>query len=347
MRYRLLGQHTGLRVSELVMGAGLFGTKWGYGAEPAEARSMIDGYLEAGGNFIDTSDTYQLGESEELLGEFLRDKRDDVVVATKFTNGAKSIGGLLTTGNSRKNMVASLEQSLRRLKTDRIDLYWVHMPDAVTPIDEIMRGLDDLVRSGKILYIGLSDFPAWRTARAATLAELRGSAPVVAQQIEYSLVQRTPDSDLLPMAAAHGLATLAWSPLGGGVLTGKYRKGEKGRETNFGRLFHPEDTPQKTAIIDTLEAIAEEIGSNAGRIAIAWVKARGALPIIGPRNRNQLDDNLGAADLILTDDQVSRLNAASAVPLGFPHDMLAESSLRNRLAGGKLDLLDQPSQPVR
>jgi aryl-alcohol dehydrogenase-like predicted oxidoreductase len=347
MRYKLLGQHTGLRVSELVMGAGLFGTKWGYGAEPAEARSMLDGYLEAGGNFIDTSDTYQLGESEELLGEFLRDKRDDVVVATKFTNGAKSTGGMLTTGNSRKNMVASLEQSLRRLKTDRIDLYWVHMPDAVTPIDEIMRGLDDLVRSGKILYIGLSDFPAWRTARAATLAELRGTAPVVAQQIEYSLVQRTPDSDLIPMAAAHGLATLAWSPLGGGVLTGKYRRGEKGRETNFGRLFHPEDTAQKTAIIDTLEAIATEIGSNAGRIAIAWVKARGALPIIGPRNRNQLDDNLGAADLILTDDQVSRLNATSAVPLGFPHDMLAESSLRNRLAGGKLDLLDQPSQAVR
>lgn len=252
------------------------------------------------------------------------------------------------TGNSRKATVRSLEQSLKRLGTDRIDLYWVHLPDAVTPIDEIVRGLDDLVRAGKILYVGLSDFPAWRVSAAAMLAELRGWTPIAAQQIEYSLVQRTPERELLPMAAAFGLATVAWSPLGGGVLTGKYRKGETGRQTGMGgRLFHAEDTPQKTAILDTLETIAEEIGSNAGRVAIAWVSAKGATPIIGPRTRAQLDDNLAAVEVSLTADQVRRLDEVSAIPLGFPHDMLAAPAYQDRIAGGKRALLDLPIQPVR
>jgi aryl-alcohol dehydrogenase-like predicted oxidoreductase len=347
MRYKHLGEHTGLRVSELVLGTGLFGTKWGYGAEPDEARRIFDGYVEAGGNFIDTANGYQFGESEALLGDYIAPIRDELVVATKFTGGSNPNDGLAFTGNSRKSMVNSLEKSLGRLKTDHVDLYWVHFPDAATPIDEIMRGLDDLVRAGKVLYIGLSDFPAWRTARAATLAELRGWAPVVAQQIEYSLVQRTPDRDLLPMAAAHGLATVAWSPLGGGVLTGKYRKGETGRQTDFGRLFHAEDSAQKTAILDVVESVAAETSSNPGHVAIAWVRARGALPIIGPRNRAQLDDNLLAGELELSREQIDRLDAASAIPLGFPHDMLAEPSLQNRIAGGKLDLLDRPAHPVR
>ena len=186
-------------------------------------------------------------------------------------------------------MVRSLEQSLKRLKTDRIDLYRVHNPDGMTPIEEIVRGLDVWGERAR-LHGGLSDFPAWRVSAGAMLSERRGWAPIVAQQIEYSLVQRTPERELLPMAEAWGLATVAWSPLGGGVLTGKYRKGEDGRRSGMGgRLFHAEDTPQKTAIIDTLEAIAEEIGSIAGRVAIAWVSAKGAIPIIGPRTRAQLD----------------------------------------------------------
>jgi len=239
MRYKLFGQHTGLRVSELVLGTGMFGTKWGHGADPEESRRIFDGYLEAGGNFLDTSDTYQFGESEALLGEFIKPNRDDLIVASKYSMGASPNGSLSVTGNNRKAMVRSLEHSLKRLQTDRLDLYWVHVPDGMTPIDEIMRGFDDLVRAGKILYAGLSDFPAWRVARAATVADLRGWAPLAGLQIEYSLVQRTPERELLPMAAAFGLGTVAWSPLGGGVLTGKYRRGESGRQTGMGgRLFH-------------------------------------------------------------------------------------------------------------
>jgi aryl-alcohol dehydrogenase-like predicted oxidoreductase len=348
MRYRILGQHTGLRVSELVLGTGMFGTKWGHGADRDESRRVFDGYVEAGGNFLDTSDSYQFGESESLLGEFIETCRDDLVIATKYTQSTDPKGSLSVTGNSRKAMVRSLEQSLIRLGTDRIDLYWVHMPDGVTPIDEIVRGLDDLVRSGKVLYIGLSDFPAWRVSAAAMLAELRGWTPIAAQQIEYSLVQRTPERELLPMADAFGLATVAWSPLGGGVLTGKYRKGETGRQTGMGgRLFHAENTPQKTAIVDMLEAIAEETGSNAGRVAIAWVSAKGAIPITGPRTRAQLDDNLPATEVSLMADHIRRLDEVSAISLGFPHDMLAASATQDRIAGGKRALLDLPTHPVR
>ncbi len=348
MRYRIFGRHTGLRVSELVLGTGMFGTKWGHGADRDESRRVFDGYVEAGGNFLDTSDSYQFGESKSLLGEFIRTTRDDLVVATKYTQSADPKGGLSVTGNSRKAMVRSLEQSLIRLGTDRIDLYWVHMPDGMTPIEEIVRGLDDLVRSGKVLYVGLSNFPAWRISAAAMLAELRGWVPISALQIEYSLVQRTPERELVPMATAFGLATVAWSPLGGGVLTGKYRKGETGRQTGMGgRLFHAEDTPQKTAIVDMLEAIAEETGSNAGRIAIAWVRAKGAIPIIGPRTRAQLDDNLAAAEASLTADHIRRLDDVSAISLGFPHDLLAAPAIQDRIAGGKRALLHLPTYTVR
>jgi aryl-alcohol dehydrogenase-like predicted oxidoreductase len=348
MRYKLFGQHTGVRVSEIVLGAGMFGTKWGHGADAEESRRIFDGYIEAGGNFIDTSDGYQFGESEEFLGEFIKPYRDDLFLTTKYTMSADPKGDILVTGNSRKAMVRSLEQSLKRLKTDRLDLYWVHFPDGVTPIDEIVRGLDDLVRAGKILYIGLSDFPAWRVSAASVLAHLRGGAPIAAQQIEYSLVERTPERDLLPMAAAHGIATVGWSPLGGGVLTGKYRKGEIGRETGMGgRVFQPENTAQRSSIIDTLEAVATETGSNPGRVALAWVSAKGVLPIIGPRTRAQLDDNLGALGLTLSPEQLRKLDEVSAVTLGFPHDLLSNPDTLNRLTGGKLDLFDHPAVPVR
>jgi aryl-alcohol dehydrogenase-like predicted oxidoreductase len=347
MRYKLFGEHTGLRVSELVLGTGLFGTRWGYGTEPAEARRIFDAYVEAGGNFLDTSDSYEYGESESLLGDFVKAQRDDLVIATKYSQSADPKGSLSVTGNTRKAMIRSLEKSLQRLQTDRIDVYWVHMPDAVTPIEEIARGLDDLVRAGKIIYGGLSDFPAWRVASAAMLAELRGWAPVAGLQIEYSLVERTPERELLPMAQAFGLATLAWSPLGGGVLTGKYRKGETGRQTGLGRLFHAENTAQRTAIVDTLEALARDTGSSAGQAAIAWVAAKGVLPIIGPRTLAQLQDNLRATELQLSTDQIRHLDEVSAISLGFPHDVLAVPAYRERLAGGKLDQLDPPRRIVR
>ena len=220
------------------------------------------------------------------------------------------------------------------------------MPDGVTPIEEIVRGLDDLVQSGKIVYAGLSDFPAWRAARAATIADLRGWAPIAGLQIEYSLVERTPDRDLLPMAQGLGLGTVAWSPLGGGLLTGKYRRGEAGRATQWKVLVHDENTPQKTAILDELQAMAEESGANAGQVAIAWTAAKGLIPILGPKSGAQLDDNLGAASVRLSNAQIRRLDAVSAVPLGFPLDMLNTDRNRARLAGGKPALVDPPAAPA-
>ena len=233
MRYRIFG-NTGLRVSALALGTGNFGKGWGYGSDVDEARKIYNGYREVGGNFIDTADQYQFGQSESMLGDFMATERDEVVLATKFSLGDSPDAGVLRSGNSRKAMLSSVEASLKRLKTDRIDLLWVHMPDGVTPIDEIVRGLDDLIRSGKVLYSGLSDFPAWRVATAATLAELRGWSAISAVQLEHSLVERSAEREILPMAAAFNLGTVGWSPLGGGLLTGKYRKGETGRAQGLG-----------------------------------------------------------------------------------------------------------------
>ena len=347
MRYKVFGRHTGLRVSELVLGAANFGTRWGHGAEPAEARRVFEAYAEAGGNFIDTADTYQAGESEELLGGFLQGRREDFVLATKYTLGANPNGGILATGNSRKVMIASVEASLKRLKTDRVDLYWLHMADGVTPAEEIVRGFDDLVRAGKILHAGLSDFPAWRVARAATIAELRGLAPIAGLQVEHSLVERTTEQDLLPMAQALGIGTVAWSPLGGGMLTGKYRRGEAGRAEAFGgRVFQAENNAQRTAILDSLIALAKDIGATPSQVAIAWVAAKGSLPIIGPRNVAQLEDNLAATKVTLTSEQVAHLDTVSAVPLVFPHSLLSNLEYRQRIAGGKLDHLDLPGSTI-
>ncbi len=344
MRYRLFGQ-TGLRVSSLALGTGNFGKGWGYGSDREEAEKIYASYREAGGNLIDTADQYQFGQSEAMLGDFIAPERDEVVLATKFSLGDSAGSGLQRTGNSRKAMIQSVEASLRRLKTDRIDLLWVHMPDSVTPIDEIARGLNDLVSSGKILYAGLSDFPAWRVATAATLAELRGWAPISAVQLEYSLVERTVERELLPMAAAFNLGTVAWSPLGGGLLTGKYRKGETGRAQGLGAVIHSESDARKTATVDEVLAVSQKTGFPAGQIAIAWVLAKGTLPIIGPRTLKQLVDNLASTEVRLTPEQIQRLDAVSAIPLGFPHDVVAASA--KTLAGGKAELTDFPVRAVR
>lgn len=344
MRYRVFG-NTGLRVSALALGTGNFGKGWGYGSDRDEAAGIYARYRDAGGNFIDTADQYQFGQSEEMVGEFIGGDRDAVVLATKFSLGARADAGLQDTGNSRKAMIQSVEGSLRRLKTDRIDLLWVHMPDGHTPIEEIARGLDALVRAGKIVYAGLSDFPAWRVATAATLAELRGWAPISAVQIEYSLVERTVERELLPMARAFGLGTVGWSPLGGGLLTGKYRKGETGRAQGLGVVIHGESDARKTATVDAVLAVAEETGLPPGQIAIAWVMGRGVLPIIGPRTPEQLADNLSATTITLSPAQRARLDEASAIPAGFPHDIVAASA--PRLRGGKEALLDLPEVPVR
>lgn len=353
MRYRIFGRNTGLRVSELALGTGGFGTKWGYGSEPDEARRIFAGFVEAGGNFIDTADGYQFGQAEELVGELIASDRDRFVLATKYTIGANPKGGVSRSGNSRKNMVRSVEESLRRLRTDRIDLYWVHMDDGLTPIAEIVQGLNDLVRAGKVLYVGFSDFPAWRIAAAATLAEVRGWAPIAGVQLEYSLAERTPDRELLPMAEAMGLGVALWSPLGGGLLSGKYRKGEEGRLTTWGRLVHQEDSAQKAAILDTVLDVAKETGATAAQVAIAWLRheadrsTTALIPVLGPRTRAQLDDTLAALEVKLTDEQARRLTEASAVPLGFPHEFFVKNTSSGVLTGGEdYGRIQRPRVPV-
>jgi aryl-alcohol dehydrogenase-like predicted oxidoreductase len=347
MRYKLFGTHTGLRVSELVLGAGNFGTGWGHGTEPDEARRILDTYAAAGGNFIDTANGYQFGQSEMILGDLLAGRRDEFVLATKFTRQTDPSAGILVTGNSRRAMVSSVEASLKRLKTDRIDLYWAHFSDGVTPLEEVVRGFDDLVRAGKILYAGLSNFPAWRVARAATIADLRGAAPIAGLQVEHSLVQRVTEQELLPAAHALGLGVVAWSPMGGGMLTGKYRQGEKGRAEGLGgRVFQPENSSQRTAILDTLIAVAQEAGVTPGEVAIAWVAAKGSLPIIGPRSLAHLEQNLASARVTLSAGQLARLDEVSALPAVYPMSLLSGEDAQNGFTGGKAALFDAPAGQV-
>jgi aryl-alcohol dehydrogenase-like predicted oxidoreductase len=351
MRYKIFGRRTGLRVSELALGAGNFGTRWGHGAERGEAKKVFDRYVEAGGNFIDTADSYQFGESEEIVGDFIAADRDYFVLATKYTLGTTATDGISLTGNSRKNMVRSLEGSLKRLKTDRIDLYWAHFADGVTPIEEIVRAFDDLVRAGKILYAGLSNFPAWRVARADLMAELRGWSPIAGIQIEYSLAERTADRELLPMAEALGLGVALWSPLGGGFLTGKYRSSAEGRiNSRLAVLVHTEKSARETVILDTVLAVAREVGVSPTEVAIAWLLHKAArsttslIPILGSRTRDQLDSTLGALDVKLSSEQIARLDTASAIALGTPHEQIKKSAAA--IAGGKPELLDMPVIPA-
>ncbi|WP_349927133.1 aldo/keto reductase [Acinetobacter sp. A1-4-2] len=313
MNYQLFGQ-TGLNVSQIALGTGNFGTGWGYGSSPEDAKLVLDAYLDVGGNFIDTADVYQFGQSEQILGDLLQGIRHEVVLATKFSDGASLNTNQLHKGNSRKAMLYSVEQSLRRLKTDYIDLYWVHHPDNVTPSEEILRGLEDLARAGKILYAGLSNFPAWRLSRAATIAELKNTVPIAAAQFQHSLVCREPEADLIPASQALGLGMVTWSPLGGGMLTGKYRKGEKGREEGFGgKVFQQENSIQRTAILDAVLSIANELNVSADQVAIAWAGTHGTIPIIGPKSLQQAKSNLGAIDVVLSPDQIQLLDSVSQI----------------------------------
>ena len=332
MNYTLFGK-TGLRVSQLALGTGNFGMGWGHGADAETSTAVFNAYAEAGGNFIDTADVYQFGQSEEILGALLQGRRETFVLASKYTNGATPGADRLVTGNSRKAMIASVEASLKRLKTDRIDLYWVHHPDGVTGSEEIVRGFEDLARAGKIVYAGLSNFPAWRLARAVTLAELSRAVPIAAAEFEHSLVHRQPEADLFPASRALGLGVVTWSPLGGGMLTGKYRQGETGRAEGMGgRVFQPENSAQRTAILDTVLAIASELGASADQVAIAWASTHGAVPMIGPRSLHQLSSNLGALKVELTTDQLARLDTASALdPASSPRTRHAW--LANGLSG--------------
>lgn len=343
MNYQLFGSRTGLWVSELALGTAMFGPAGGPGAGPDAARDILRGYVEAGGNFIDTSDAYQGGEAERCLKDLLGPQRDDFVLASKYTRGPGAAPALARLGNHRKAMTQAVEASLRRLGTDYLDLYLAHLPDGVTPVAEVVRGFDDLVRAGKIRYGGLSNFPAWRVAAAAVTADLRGWAPLAGIQLEYNLAERTAERELLPMADALGLGVMGYSPLAGGVLTGKYRRGEAGRASRATGQA-PAPGAQTEAVLDVLLALAEELAATPGQVATAWVKARGVLPIVGPRTRAQLDDYLRAAALVLSPAQRQRLDAASATPLGYPHELLATQ--RGTLTGNRADQVAWPTRTV-
>jgi aryl-alcohol dehydrogenase-like predicted oxidoreductase len=342
MKYKLLG-NSGLRVSEAALGTMTFGDDWGWGAAKDEARKVYDAFREAGGNFIDTANVYTNGTSESFLGEFMQGHRPSVVLATKYTNAAPGTDPNAA-GNHRKSMVQAVEASLKRLKTDYIDLYWVHIWDGITPVEEVMRGLDDIVRQGKILYVGISDAPAWWIAQANTLAELRGWTQFIGLQIEYSLIERTVERELIPMAKALNLGVLAWSPLARGFLTGKYHgegKADGVRMTNEGmKEFLPEE--QRAApIISVVKSVSEQTGRSMAQVALAWLRRQTVpvIPIIGARKVSQLQDNLASLDLELSAEQLKSLDGASRIDLGFPESIYEKEMARALRYGGMWDRL--------
>ena len=340
MKYRLFGK-SGLRVSEAALGTMTFGQERGWGAPKDESRKVYDAFREAGGNFIDTANIYTDGTSESFLGEFLEGHRDSVVLATKYSNAAPG-NDPNAAGNHRKSMMQAVEASLKRLRTDYIDLYWVHIWDAITPVEEVMRGLDDLVRQGKVLYVGISDAPAWWIAQANTLADLRGWSRFIGLQIPYNLIERTVERELIPMAKALDIGVTAWSPLSNGVLTGKYH-GHGGSElgrmnSETMRTFMPEQQ-RATRIVAAVKIVSEQTGCSMAQVALAWLRYRPVpvIPIIGARKLTQLQDNLASLDLELSAEHLKSLEEASRVELGFPQDLYAIKAVGAIRYGGMRD----------
>jgi aryl-alcohol dehydrogenase-like predicted oxidoreductase len=341
-RYFTLGR-SGLRVSRLALGTMTFGTDWGWGADKTSARAIFDRYVEAGGNLFDTADLYTNGVSEQWLGEFVRDKslRDRVVITTKFSYSADP-SNPNAGGNGRKNTLRAVEGSLKRLGTDYIDLYLLHTWDMLTPVEEVMRTFDDLVRSGKVRHVGLSDVPAWYASRAQTLAEMRGWEPLSALQMEYSLIERSIENEFVPLGVAYGMGVMAWSPLSSGLLSGKYKPSQAG-QFGEGRLqtLAGSSNPafnrfndRNFAIVAELERVADEVGRSMSQVAINWIANRPGVAsvIVGATKIAQLEDNLGALDFDLPEDLRSRLNAVSALPKTFPYTFF-DPGMQVMLAG--------------
>ena len=350
LNYQPLGR-SGLRVSDLCLGTMTFGDDWGWGAAKDEARKIYDAFREVGGNFIDTANIYTNGSSEKLVGEFIAGHREEVIVATKYTNAIVGFSGQPGTdanagGNQRKNMVQAVEASLKRLGTDYIDLYWLHVWDQMTPVEEVMRAFDDLVRAGKVLYVGISDAPAWVVAKSNTLAELRGWTRYVGLQIEYSLLERTVERELIPMAKDQQMTVLAWSPLRNGLLTGKYLpENVKQSEAEGSRMhsemmkgFGPVEESAHTTVREIV-AVGKELGVSAAQVALAWLRYRPVpvIPIIGARKLTQIEDNIRSLDVKLSPEQLERLDKASPVSLGFPHDFMALDPVKAIVFGGMRD----------
>ncbi len=344
--YRLLGR-SGLRVSPLALGAMTFGADWGWGAEEAESQRIFDAYVDCGGNFIDTANIYTNGSSERLLGKFMQAKREQLVISTKYTLASQP-GNPNSGGNHRLSMRRSVEESLKRLNTDRIDLLYVHRWDFTTSPEEVMRGLDDLVRAGKIVYAGISNTPAWMVARMQTMADLRGWSPLVALQIEYNLIERTVEDELMPMAQELGLGVVPWSPLAHGLLTGKYSTQSGGAQVATSDMIGAGATrrtvidaiggitPRALAIAGVLVEVARELGATPAQAALAWTLQHPAViaPLIGARTQQQLEDNMGALSVRFSADMLERLDAVSQPPDTFPNSVLRRPMSRDLVYGG-------------
>jgi aryl-alcohol dehydrogenase-like predicted oxidoreductase len=324
-------------VSELALGTMTFGEDWGWGAPKEVSRKILERFAEAGGNFIDTANNYTDGTSERFVGEFLGTDRDHFVLATKYSLTERpedpNFGG-----NHRKNMIRSLEGSLQRLATERVDLLWLHMWDGMTPVSEVLRAMDDLVRAGKVLYVGFSDTPAWVVAQAVTEAELRGWVRPVAIQAPYSVLDRGVERDLLPMARANELAVTVWGMLEGGTLTGKYRAADRGATRYEGA------SEKELAAGDAVTELAGEISRSPAQVAIGWIRARRdrgeIIPVLGARTVDQLDEALGCLDFELTEEQVRRLDDLAPIDLGFPHSFLASDHVRGLIFGDTYPLIE-------
>lgn len=328
-----------MRVSELALGTMTFGEKWGWGASAEESRQMLDLYLDRGGNFVDTASNYTDGQSEEFLGELLGDRRDRIVLATKYTLTSRR-DDPNAGGNHRKNMVQTVERSLRRMRTDRIDLLWMHMWDGITPIEEVMRAFDDLVSAGKVLAAGISDTPAWVISRAIAVAELRGWTVPSAIQLPYSVAGRDAERELLPMASKLGLAVTAWGLLNGGTLTGKYSRSD-GAPRRYGDEKPSERSARAAAAINEVAVACE---ATPAEVCIAWALARrpevNLIPILGARSATQLEENLGALNVKLSAEMLSRLDESSGFQVGFPRGFLAEEDVVELIFGQTRDLIE-------
>lgn len=341
MTYYTLG-NSGLRVSRLALGTMTFGTEWGWGADRETARAMFDAYVEAGGNFFDTADLYTGGTAETWLGEFVAERglRDKAVIATKFSMNVDP-GNPNAGGNGRKNIMRAVDASLKRLGTDYIDLYLMHIWDRLTPAEEVLRTLDDLVRAGKVRHIGLSDVPAWYAGRAQAIAELSGYEPISALQLEYSLAERAIEPEFVPFGTRHGAGIMVWGPLANGLLSGKYRPtqaGNSGRLDGFRNTTHPgfqKFTERNWAIVAELEKVAAELGRSMAQVALNWVATQPGIAtvILGATKLAQLQDNLAALDFSITPELRKRLDSASSMPAPFPHSYFGPE-IQGRVTGG-------------
>lgn len=336
MKYKLFGR-SGLRVSELCLGSMSFGESLVWGCDKKEAFKIFNAYTDKGGNFIDMANIYGLGNSEKIVGELVQSTRDDFVLATKYSFIDKKTG-VNNAGNHRKNLMRSVEDSLKRLNTDFIDILWVHCPDGVTPWEEVLRGLDDLVRMGKVHYLGVSNATAWEVARANTLAELKGWTYFTGIQPEYNLLQRTPEREILPMAKELDIAVTPWSPLAGGVLTGKYLNNEGKRVPRESYKF----SPKNIEITKKLVAIANRLGLQPGQVALKWImqKDQVIIPIVGARKLEQINSSLKALDFVLPDDVIANLDEVSAIDMGYPHYLVNSEMVQKHSFGDTISKID-------